>query len=141
MRGFVGHCLNPETALDHVRAKARLTEDEHAELKVWKTDQEKKLALSEQVRGELEKQMEVLQQVLDDKEKEIQTAKDQLHQAKEEATREYCDSDALLAKLRGSFTDNFDDCLRQVKASFSYLDLSNVTTDAQAQTSVQPVYS
>lgn len=141
MRGLVGHCLNHETALDRVRAKARLMEDEHAELKAWKMVQEKKLALSMQVQGELEKQTVVLRQVLDDKEKEIQTAKDQLHQAKEEATREYCDSDALLAELRGSFTDSFDDCLCQVKASFPYLDLSNVTTDAQAQTSVQPVYS
>ena len=69
-------CLNHETALDRVRAKARSTEDEPAELKAWKTVQEKKLALSEQVRGELGKQTEVLWQVLEDKEKEIQTTKD-----------------------------------------------------------------
>lgn len=41
-----------------------------------KVVQEKKLALSEQVRGELEKQMEVLKKVLEDKEKEITDSKD-----------------------------------------------------------------
>ena len=76
----------------------------------------------------------MLKQVLEDKEKEIKTAKDQLCQAKEDAIREYRDSDALLAKLGGSFADNFDDCFRQVKASFPDLDLSYISIDAQAQT-------
>ena len=55
MKGLMGHCLNHETMLDHVRAKARSTEDERAKLKAWKTVQDKKLALLEQVRGLLEK--------------------------------------------------------------------------------------
>ena len=55
MKGLMGHCLNHETMLDHVRAKARSTEDELAKLKAWKTVQDKKLALLEQVRGVLEK--------------------------------------------------------------------------------------
>ena len=59
--------------------------------------QEKKLALSEEARGEQERQTELLRKVLADKEKEINEAKDQLHQAKEEVIREYHDSDALLA--------------------------------------------
>ena len=85
--------------------------------------------------------MELLRQGLKDKEKEISDTKDQLCQVKEEATREYCDSDALLVELGGSFAEGFDDCLCQVKTSFPDLDLSHVTIDAQAQTSVQPVHS
>ena len=48
--------------------------------------------------------------------------------------QEYRDFDALLKELSGSFADNFDDCLHQVKASFPDLDLSHVSIDAQAQT-------
>ena len=55
--------------MDRIRVKVRSTEDKLAELKVWKTVQEKKLALSEEARGELEKQTELLRQVLEDKEK------------------------------------------------------------------------
>ena len=141
MKGLISCCLNHETALGCVGTKARSTEDELAELKAWKTVQEKKLALSEQVQGELEKQMEVLWQVLEDKEKKIQTTKDQLRQAKEDATQEYSDSDAYLKELGGIYVNGFDDCFHQVKASFPNLDLSHVTIDAQAQTSVQPVHS
>ena len=97
--------------------------------------------MSEEARGELEKQTELLQKVLADKEKEITEAKDRLHQAKEEAIREYHDSDALLAKLGGSFMEGFDDCLRQVKATYLDLDLYNINIDAPAQTSVQLVAS
>ena len=60
---------------------------------------------------------------------------------KEEAIREYRDSDTLLEELRGSFVEGLDNCLRQVKTSFPDLDLSHVTIDAQAQTLVQPVHS
>ena len=59
---------------------------------------------------------------------------------KEEAIREYYDFDALLAELRGSYADGFDDYLRQVKATFSDLNLSHVTIDTQAQTSVQTIH-
>ena len=141
MKGLMGRCLNHETTLDRIRMKVRSTEDEQAKLKVWKFVQEKKLALSEEARGELEKQMELLKQVLEDKEKEISDTKDWLYQVKDEAIPEYCDSDALLAELGGSFVESFDDCLRQVKTSFLELDLSHVTIDAPAQTSVQLVHS
>ena len=80
----------------------------------------------------MEKQTEVLKQVLEDKEKEIKTIKDQLHQAKDKAVREYRDSDALLAKLDGSYVDSFDDYFHQVKTSFPDLDLSHVSIDAKA---------
>ena len=79
--------------------------------------------------------------VLEDKEKEIRDTKDQLCQAKEEAICEYRDSKALLAELRGSFAEGFNDALRQVKASYPDLDVSHVNIDAQAQTSIQLVHS
>ena len=52
--------------------------------------------MSVEVRGELEKQTELLKKALADKEKEIKDANDRLRHAKEEAIREYHDSDALL---------------------------------------------
>ena len=55
MKGLMGRCLNHETALDHIRVKVNLTEDELNELKARKTVQEKKLALLEEARDELEK--------------------------------------------------------------------------------------
>ena len=79
--------------------------------------------------------------VLEDKEKEIRDTKDQLRQAKEEAICEYRDSKALLAELRRSFAEGFNDALRQVKASYPDLDVSHVNIDAQAQSSVQLVHS
>ena len=82
-----------------------------------------------------------MRQVLEDKEKEVNDTKDWLCQAKEEAIREYCDFNTLLAELRALHDNRFDDCLRQVKATFPNLDLSNVNIDTQAQTSVQPIHS
>ena len=82
-----------------------------------------------------------MRQVLEDKEKEIIDTKDKLRQAKEEEICEYRDSDTLLAELGGSFAKGFDDCLRQVKATYLDLDLSNINIDAPAQTSVQLVAS
>ena len=90
----------------------------------------KEIALSKQVRGELEKQTKVLKQVLEEKEKKIKTIKDQLRRAKENAIREYHDSNVLLAKLGGSFANSFNDCFHQVKASFPDLNLSHVSIDA-----------
>ena len=75
--------------------------------------------------------MKLLKQVLEDKEIEISDIKNQFCQAKEEAIREYLDSDALLAKLGGSFAEGFDDALCQVKSSYLDLDVSHVNIDAQ----------
>ena len=136
MKGLMGHCLNHETALDHIRAKANSTEDELNELKAWRTVMEKKLALSEEARGEREKQTELRKQVLEDKEKEIIDSKDRHCQAKEEAIRKYRDSDAFLAELGGSFAKGFDDALCQVKTSYPDLDVSHVFIEAPNQTSV-----
>ena len=51
MKRLMGRCLNHETALDRLRVKATLMEDKLSELKSWKVVQEKKLILSEEVRG------------------------------------------------------------------------------------------
>lgn len=66
----------------------------------------------------MEKQVEVLKKVLEDKKGEIKDAKDSLRQAKEDAIREYCDSNELIKELGTPFTDGFDDCFHQVKAFF-----------------------
>ena len=54
MKGLMGCCLNHETALEHVQAKAELMEDELSQLKNWKSTMEKKFDLSKKVRKELE---------------------------------------------------------------------------------------
>ena len=97
--------------------------------------------MKKQLLKESEAQVEALKKILKDKEAEILEAKGHLRQAKEDAMREYRDSDAFLKELGGSFANDFDDCFRQVKASFLDLDLSHVSIDAQAQTLAQPVYS
>lgn len=78
--------------------------------------------------------MEMLRKVLKDKEDEISKLKKQIRQAKEDTIQEYRDSNALKKELDESFADGFDDCFRQVKTSFSDLDLSYISINAQAQT-------
>ena len=75
------------------------------ELMAWKEVQFNKLDLTRQLLEESEAQVEE-EQV----EEEILEAKGQLRQAKEDAVREYRDSDALLKELGGSFANDFDDC-------------------------------
>ena len=79
--------------------------------------------------------------MLKDKEDEISQSKKLLRRVKEDAIKEYHDFDALLAKLGGSFVNGFDDCLRQVRASFPDLDLSHITIDVEGQTLAYPVES
>ena len=112
MKGLIGWCLNHETALDRVRARADATEDELNSLKTWKVGIEKKFATSENVRKELEENVETLKKVLEDNKKEIKDAKDQICQAKEAAVHEYRDSDAFLEELETSYADGFNDAVR-----------------------------
>ena len=74
-----------------------------------------KLDLTRQLLEESEAQVEVLKKILKDKEEEILEAKGQLRQAKEDAVREYRDSNAPLKELGGSFADGFDNCFCQLK--------------------------
>ena len=111
MKGLMGRCLNHETALERVWAKADATEDKLSQLKNWKSMMEKKFDLSEKGRKDLKQRMEEMKKVLEGNDKKIKDLKGQLRQAKEETVREYCDSDALLLELGSSFLEGFDDAL------------------------------
>ena len=50
MKGLVGWCLNHETVLDSVRARANEIEDELNSLKAWNVGMEKKFNMSKKVR-------------------------------------------------------------------------------------------
>ena len=141
MKGLIGQCLNHETTLDRVRAKANKMEGELNGLKAWKVGMEKKFDTSEKVRKELEQHMEMMRKVLEDKEKEIKDAKDQLRQEKEVTNCDYRDSDAFLEELGISYADGFDDTLRQAKKAYPDLDFSQFNIDAQAQATAQLVAS
>ena len=54
MKGLLDRCLNRESTLDRVRAKAEQTEEELGQLHKWRSNMEKKLELSEKARKELE---------------------------------------------------------------------------------------
>ena len=130
MNGLMDCCASYEMVLSRLREKVEVRETKLRELTAWKEVQVNKLDLTRKLLKELEEQVEVLKKILKDKEGEIAEAKGQLRQAKEDAIREYRDSDALLKKLDGSFADDFDDFFRQVKALFSGLDFSHIFIDA-----------
>ena len=123
--------LHHETALERVCDKARLAEEELLELKNWKVVTEKKLKLAEQARDEYQTMTEELKTVLEDKE-------DELRLAKGKAVQEYYDSDALLTELGTSYTDGFDDALRQAKTLYPKFDFSAVNINIAEGMSVQP---
>ena len=141
MKGLMGRCLNHKIALERVKAKANETEEELNSLKTWRVNMEKKLSLSEKVKKELDQQVETLGKVLEDKEKEIKDAKDQLHQSKEAAIREYCNSDTFQEELGTSYVNGFDDAICQAKRAYPDLDFSQLSIDTQLQATVQPVAS
>ena len=129
-KGLMDRSLHHKMALERVREKAKLVEEELFELKNWKVVTEQKLKLAERARDEYQKMMEELKKILEDKEND-------LRQAKERAVQEYRDSDALLSELGVSYNDRFDDALRQAKALYPKLD-SSVNITAAKATSVHP---
>ena len=54
-KGLMDRAFHHETALERVRDKARLAEEELLELKNWKVVKEKKLKLAEQARDEYQR--------------------------------------------------------------------------------------
>ena len=130
-KGLMDRALHQEMALEMVREKARLTDEELLELKRWKVVTEQKLKLAEQTRDEYQRMTEELKTVLEDKENELRLAK-------EKAVQEYRDSNALLTKLGTSYNDGFDDALRQAKALYPKLDFSAVNINVAKAMSVQP---
>ena len=130
-KGLMDRALHHETALERVRDKARQVEEELLELKNWKVVTEKKLKLAEEARDEYQRMVEELKAVLEDKE-------DELRLAKEKAVQDYRDSDALLTELGTSYTDGFEDALRQAKALYPKFDFSAVDINVAEGMSVQP---
>ena len=130
-KGLMDRSLHHEMALECVREKAKLAEEELFELKNWKAVTEQKLKLTERARDEYQKMMEELKKVLEDKEID-------LHNAKERAVLEYRDSDTFLSKLGVSYNDGFDDALRQAKALYPKLDFSSVNITVAEATFVHP---
>ena len=131
MKGLMDRSLHHEMALERVREKAKLAEEELFELKNRKVVTEQKLKLAERARDEYQKMTEELKKILEDKEND-------LHQAKERAIQEYRDSDALLSELGVSYNDGFDDALRQAKALYPKLDFSFVNITVVEAMSVHP---
>ena len=130
-KGLMDRSLHHEMALERVREKAKLAEEELFELKNWKVVMEQKLKLAEQARDEYQKMTEELKKVLEDKEND-------LCQAKERAVLEYRDSDALLSELGVSYNDGFDDAIRQAKALYPKLDFSSINITVAEAMSVHP---
>ena len=128
-KGLMDRSLHHEMALERVREKAKLAEEELLELKNWKVVTEQKLKLAERARDEYRKMTEELRKVLEDKEND-------LRQAKERAVQEYRDSDALLSELGVSYNDGFDDALRQAKALYPKLNFSSINIIVTEATSV-----
>ena len=79
--------------------------------------------MTKQLLSESEAQVEALKKILKDKDGEIMEVKDQLRQEKEDAIKEYRDSDDLLRELGSSFANGFDDCIWKVKAFFPDLEI------------------
>ena len=130
-KGLMDWALHQEMALERVREKAKLADEELFELKNWKVVTEQKLKLAERTRDKYQRMTEELKTILEDKENELRLAK-------EKAVQEYRDSDALLTKLGVSYNDGFDDALRQAKALYPKLDFSAVNINIVEAMSVQP---
>lgn len=141
VKGLIDHCMSQETVVGRLKEKVESTEAELRELMAWKETQIVKLDLTKKLVEESKVQTEVLKKVLMDKEEEVSKSKKQLCQAKEDAIKEYYNSDDLLYELGNSFSDGFDDCLHQVKATFPDLDLSQIFIDTHAKTLTRPANS
>ena len=103
-KGLMDRSFHNEMALERVREKAKLVEEELLQFKNWKVVTEQKLKLAERAKDEYQKMTEELKLVLEDKENDLRLAK-------ERAVQEYRDSDALLLELRVLYNDGFNDAL------------------------------
>ena len=130
-KGLMDRAVRNELTLERVRDQARVTEEELLQLQNWKIVTEKKLRLAEEARDEHQRAEELLKTVLADKEEELRLSK-------EKAVQEYRDSDALLTELGSSYTDGFEDALRQAKALYPKFDFSAVDINVAEDMSVQP---
>ncbi|XP_050241388.1 uncharacterized protein LOC126690323 [Quercus robur] len=96
MKGLLDRCLNRESTLDRVRAKAEQTEEELGQLHKWRSKMEKKLELSEKARKELEEKTASALTAIEKKEAEIKELKEEIRHAKEVAVEDYRCSETYL---------------------------------------------
>ena len=82
---------------------------------------------------ESESHAEALKKVLKDKEGEISLLRKQVLLAKEDGKTKFCNSDGFFYELGDCYADGFNECLRQVKALFPDLDISQISINAMAQ--------
>ena len=139
MKGLMDRCMAREQLVDHLKERAETVEIWLCELEAWKDVQIRELDLTKKALKESEEKIEVLTNVLKDKEGEASSLRKHVLHAKEDVVREFLDFDAFLYELGGCFADSFNDCLRQVNASFPDLDLSQISIDAMAQILARPV--
>lgn len=74
-----------------------------------------------------------------DKAGEISKLREQVRQAKEDGKTDFRNSDGFLTELSDCYDDGFQECLRQLKALYPDLDVSQVSLDNVAQTSAPTV--
>lgn len=65
--------------------------------------------------------------------------REQVRRAKEDGKTVFCNSDSFLDELSGCYDDGFQECLRQVKALYPNLDVSQVSLGNVAQTPARTV--
>ena len=75
-KGLMDRSLHQEMALERVREKAKLMEEELFELRNWKVVTEQKLKLAERTKDEYQKMTEELKTVPEDKENELRLARE-----------------------------------------------------------------
>ena len=75
-KGLMDRSFHNEMALERVREKAKLVEEELLQFKNWKVVTEQKLKLAEQARDEYQKMTVELKLVLEDKENDLHLAKE-----------------------------------------------------------------
>ena len=80
-KGLMDRSLHHEMALERVREKAKLAEEELLQFKDWKVVTEQKLKLAERARDEYQKMTEELKLVLEDKENDLRLAKEKIGRA------------------------------------------------------------
>ena len=129
MKGLMDRCLAKEKAIDRLREKVKVVEAELNELNAWKEVQVQKLTLTKKALEESENHADELRKVLLDKEGEIIDLKEQVRRAKADGKAEFRNSDCYLKELSDWYFDGFDECLRQVKAFYLDLNVSQVSLD------------
>ena len=141
MKGLMDHCMAREKLVDCLKERAEAAEMEWNELKASWEVQVKKLGMMRKALEEPKTQAKALKKVLKDKEGEISSLRKQVCQAKKDGETEFRNSDGFLTELGSCYADGFNECIRQVKALFLDLDMSQVSLDDVAQTlarSIEP---